>query len=281
MSDQHNRHEVWAVFWCTLLSPLLFGDIPPDEATEFLRQLADTEQLFPDGTHRKPSRTTLWRKWKQYRDGGFEALFRKPRSDRGQPRKASPPMIAKAIELKKEQPYRSDETINQFLESEFHRTIPPSTLYRHLKKAGATRLKLGISKRKVRRRWTRDYSNALWIGDFEDGPYVMKDGLAVPTHLSAFIDCHSRYVVEARYYLRENLDILIDSLLRAWSAHGSSVELYLDNAKIYHANALKAACCALGDPIGSSYRKGSGSWRSDRTVLPNRADAIRDGGASG
>ena len=53
------------------------------------------------------------------------------------------------------------------------------------------------------------------------------------THLSAFIDCHSRYVVEARYYLRENLDILIDSLLRAWSVHGASRELYLDNAKIF------------------------------------------------
>jgi hypothetical protein len=67
----------------------------------------------------------------------------------------------------------------------------------------------------------------------------------VATHLSAFIDCHSRYVVEARYYLRENLDILIDSLLRAWSIHGASAELYLDNAKIYHALALKAACFAL------------------------------------
>jgi len=52
-------------------------------------------------------------------------------------------------------------------------------------------------------------------------------------------------VVEARYYLRENLDILTDSLLRAWSVHGASRELYLDNAKIYHAHALKAACCAL------------------------------------
>jgi hypothetical protein len=39
------------------------------------------------------------------------------------------------------------------------------------------------------------------------------DGEATATHLSAFIDCHSRYVVEARYYLRQNLDILIDSLL--------------------------------------------------------------------
>ncbi len=240
-----NRQQQWAVFWCSLLSPLLYGEILPEEAGRFLRQLASTEQVFPDGRRGKPSRATLWRKWKQYRDGGFEALFRKRRSDRGKSRKASQAMIAKAIELKTEQPYRSNVPINQFLESEFGNTIPKSTLYRHLRRAGATRLKLGISRRKVRRRWTRDDSNALWLGDFEDGPYVLAGDRAVPTHLSAFIDCHSRYVVEARYYLRENLDVLIDSLLRAWSVHGASRELYLDNAKIYHANALKAACFAL------------------------------------
>ncbi len=240
-----DRQEQWAVFWCSLLGPLLYGEVPPEEAGRFLNQLAATEHVFPDGQRRRPSRATVWRKWKQYRDGGFEALFRKRRSDRGRPRKASPAMIAKAIELKTEQPYRSDVPLNQFLQSEFGRTIPKSTLYRHLKRAGATRLKLGISQRKVRRRWTRDHSNALWLGDFEDGPCVLVGDRAVPTHLSAFIDCHSRYVVEARYYLRENLDILIDSLLRAWSAHGASRELYLDNAKIYHANPLKAACFAL------------------------------------
>jgi putative transposase len=54
----------------------------------------------------------------------------------------------------------------------------------------------------------------------------------VPTHLSAFIDCHSRYVVEARYYLRQNLDILIDSLIRAFSVHGAPLELYLDYVKL-------------------------------------------------
>jgi transposase InsO family protein len=240
-----DRQEQWAVFWCSLLGPLLYGEVPPEEAGRFLNQLAATEHVFPDGQRRRPSRATVWRKWKQYREGGFEALFRKRRSDRGKPRKVTPAMIAKAVELKTEQPYRSNVSLNQFLQAEFGKTIPKSTLYRHLKRAGATRLKLGISQRKVRRRWTRDHSNALWLGDFEDGPYVVCDDRAVPTHLSAFIDCHSRYVVEARYYLRENLDILIDSLLRAWSAHGASRELYLDNAKIYHAHALKAACFAL------------------------------------
>ena len=151
-------------------------------------------QLLATG---RPSRATLWRKWKRYRDGGFEALIRKPRSDRGQPRKAAA-LIAKAVELKQEQPLRSEETINQFLRAEFQAALPASTLYRHLKRAGATRLKLGISRRKVRRRWTRDHSNALWLGDFEDGPYVLVGDEARATHLSTFIDCHSRYVVEAR-----------------------------------------------------------------------------------
>jgi hypothetical protein len=54
-------------------------------------------------------------------------------------------MIDKAIALKKEQPVRSDETINQFLEQQFARRMAKSTLYRHLKHAGATRLKLGVA----------------------------------------------------------------------------------------------------------------------------------------
>jgi len=49
----------------------------------------------------------------------------------------------------------------------------------------------------------------------------------------------------ARYYVRENLDILVDSLLRAWGNHGASRELYVDNAKIYHAKALQLACTQL------------------------------------
>jgi hypothetical protein len=67
----------------------------------------------------------------------------------------------------------------------------------------------------------------------------------VETHLSAWIDCHSRYIPESRYYFDENLDILIDCLLRAWAEHGASRELYVDNAKIYHARALQLACAQL------------------------------------
>ena len=192
------KDQVLALFWCSVLRPLIFSDPSDAEAARRLREIAEKEHLFPDGRHRKVSLTTLRRKWKLYQDKGFEGLARKPRSDRGRSRKHPPEMLQRAVELKKEQPFRSDETINQFLQSEFGKTIPKSTLLRHLKQAGATRLKLGLTRTKVRCRWTHEQTNSLWLGDFEEGPFVLENGEPVRTHLSAFIDCHSRYIVTGR-----------------------------------------------------------------------------------
>ena len=128
----------WAVFWASLLQPVLLGEVPPDEAGKFLRELAREERLFPDGRRRRASLSTLRRKLKTYREEGFEALARKRRSDRGKPRVHSQRLLEKAIEVKRDQPLRSHLTINKFLKSEHGKTIPKSTLYRHLKEAGAT-----------------------------------------------------------------------------------------------------------------------------------------------
>ena len=239
------KDEKWAVFWCGLLHPILFEEIDASETNQYLKKLAQEEVVFPDGRVGRPSLSTLRRKLNRYRGQGFAALGRQRRADRGKARSVSPAVLAFAVELKREQPRRSHKSINRFLKERFGVTVPKSTLYRHLRAAGATRLKLGVVKKPVRKRWTREHPHDLWVGDFEEGPYVLVEGEAAATHLSAFIDCHSRYVVEARYYLRQNLDILIDSLLRAFAVHGVPKQLYLDNAKVYHANALKAACCQL------------------------------------
>jgi putative transposase len=238
--------EAWAVFWCSLLSPVLLGEIPEAERERYFQKLSQQERLLPNGQRRRISVRTFRRQWRRLKEGGVPGLFRRRRSDRGQPRKRHAELLARAVELKNEQPYRSDKVINRILKREFGRTLPRSTLYQHLRRAGATRRKLGVSTQKVRCRWTREQPGALWVGDFEHGPLVMlPEGKAIKTHLSAWIDCHSRYIVEARYYDCENLDILTDSLLRAWGNHGASRELYVDNAKIYHANSLQLACTQL------------------------------------
>lgn len=237
--------EDWAVFWCSLLSPVLLGEIPERQRERYFQELSREERRLPNGQRRRLSVRTLRRQWRRLKDGGVPGLYRRRRCDRGKPRKKHADVLARAVVLKKEQPRRSDKVLNPILKREFGRTVPRSTLYRHLRREGATRRKLGVSTEKVRCRWTRDQPGAMWVGDFEHGPLVMHQGESRKTHLSAWIDCHSRYIVEARYYLRENLDILADSLLRAWGHHGASRELYVDNAKIYHAKALQLACTQL------------------------------------
>ncbi len=239
------EQQKWAIFWCDLLTPVIYEEIEPELTNRFLKQLAGKRIRFPDGRIGKPSLSTLRRKFNRYRQGGFDTLARKHRSDRGKPRNIAAEIINKAVELKKEQPFRSPDTINRLLEEMYGVTVPRSTLYRHLKQANATLIKLGVLRKKVRKRWTRNHTHDLWVGDFEDGPYVLKNGQVVPTYLSAFIDCHSRYAIEARYYFRQNMDVLIDSLIRALSTHGAPLQLYVDRAKIYMANALKAACYRL------------------------------------
>jgi putative transposase len=239
------RDEREALFWCRLLGPLIFKEIPAGAVAAWLRQLAAVDVVFPDGKTHKPALSTLKRKLRLYRHGGFAALSRKRRKDRGVLRAAPAEVLQTAVAVKREQPARSVKTLNLILEQRHGKTVARSTLYRHLQAAGATRLKLGLVQEPVRKRWTCAHTHDLWAGDFADGPCVLVQGVSVRTYLSAFIDAHSRYVVAARYYLRESLDVLCDTLLRALAAHGVPLALYLDNAKVYHAHSLNALCGRL------------------------------------
>jgi len=175
------KNEQLAVFWCDLLRPIIYSEISPEETNRYLKNLAQDPVVYPDGKCKKPSLSTLKRKLAAYRIGGFDALGRKPRNDQGKSRSVAEEIINAAIAIKKEQPYRSDITINRILEEQFGTTIPRSTLYRHLKDAGVTRLKLGVTTKPVRKRWTCENAHDLWVGDFEEGPYVMNGPDAVPT----------------------------------------------------------------------------------------------------
>ena len=240
------RQEDEAVFWCGLLTSVFFEKLEKGEERRRLMELSQQEVVFPGGGKRKPSLSTLKRKLKNYRSGGFNAMGRKPRSDRGESRSVPADVIATAIEAKKEQPRRSPLMLNLILEQQHGRTVARSTLYRHLKDAGATRLKLGVTQQKVRKRWTCEHTHDMWAGDFEYGPYVLVDGQSVQSYLSAFIDVCSRYIVAARFYVRQNFDVLSDTLIRGFEVHGVPMKIYLDNGKVYHAHALKRACYRLG-----------------------------------
>jgi transposase InsO family protein len=239
------KDQRWALFWCGLLHPVLFGEVPKGQRSALLRRISQTDVVYPDGTKRKPPLSTLKRKLRTYELEGFEGLARKGRSDRAKPRAHPQQLIDKAIELKKDLPTRSAHKINKFLKIQFGKTIPASSLYRYLAQAGATKAKLGVAKKPIRCRWTREHTHDLWIGDYADGPFVLEGDDFAQSHLCVFIDCHSRYCIGGRYYLSETFDTLIDTCLAAWDIHGAPLQIYLDNARVFVSDKLRSACYAL------------------------------------
>ena len=63
------EQEKWAIFWCDLLSPVIYGDIEAELTNQFLKATANEQILFPDGRLANPSLSTLRRKFNRYQQG--------------------------------------------------------------------------------------------------------------------------------------------------------------------------------------------------------------------
>ena len=61
------KQEEEALFWCGLLTPVLFGELDKGEVCQKLRELSEIEVVFPSGSKRRPSLSTLKRKYKKIR----------------------------------------------------------------------------------------------------------------------------------------------------------------------------------------------------------------------
>ena len=96
-----SKDEKWALFWCKLLHPIIFGEVEREQTNQFLKDICRQDIVFPNGKRKRPCISTLRRKLNRYRKDGFQSLARKVRNDRGASRMVSREIIDKAIELKK------------------------------------------------------------------------------------------------------------------------------------------------------------------------------------
>jgi len=149
-----------------------------------------------------------------------------------------------AVNLRKEVPTRTTKTLIEIIEDKFKVKIAESTLNYHLGKLGYSRKQLKSFGDKIHIRFESKEANDLWIGDYHDKNGLLKDGREV--HISAFIDCKTRYIIHAEYYLKENLLTLEDSFKKAVLKNGCPKAVYLDNAKIYHSKGFAYCCLRLG-----------------------------------
>lgn len=232
-----------------LISPLLDETLDKDGKLQRRKEIAEKEQI---------STRTLYRYEKGYRDNGFEGLKPAVRSnsDLSFPVNFSE-IMQQAIQLKREVPKRSVQTIIDILELEGWAApgvLKRSTLERHLYSAGfgvRQMQTVNDARNSSSKRFCKPHRMMLVEADIKNGPAlpIGKNGKKVKTYLSSIIDNHSRLILFSKFYASEEAAIVEDTFRQALVRHGSFDCAYCDRGSQYISAQLKRSMAMLGIPI--------------------------------
>jgi transposase InsO family protein len=196
------------------------------------------------------SERTLRRYVKIYKEGGFEALIKKTRSDAGKERAISEKAVERAVKLRKELPSRSVRSIIRVLEIEgvaAKNSISVSTLTKVLDrhKCSAKVLR-SVGEATSAGRFVRVGRNKLWQSDVKYGPYIFDGNKFRQTYLLTFIDDCTRLVTHSQFYFNHSTPILEDCFRKALIKYGKPDIVYVDNGSEYTSTVFRTACARLG-----------------------------------
>jgi len=228
-----------------IISPLLHRRDDDPTMADMLCSLAKKTFIRPDGAPIALSAETL-RKWLyRYRSDGIKALEDQLRSDKGH--QQIPLSVADALsKLRNEHPnWTLAKVLEQMLKARLWNGIKPSraTLYRF---AVANQLHRSPSKPPVTRSFAFTDFGQLWVADFMHGPKLRCGKHFKKAILHTIIDDATRYVVSARFYFKETVEILITEMMIATRRYGICQRFYTDNGPCYASAHLKIVCARLG-----------------------------------
>jgi len=228
-----------------IIAPLLAPGLEPAERRALRERILITEKI---------SERTLRRLMEKYRKGKLEGLKPKERSDRGESRAIKDEIIAEALKLKEELPYRSVRRLLEILEHEGKikpGEVAASTLSRNLRNMGKSTRDFKLMKDKGfgSRRFQKPRKGMLWQTDIKYGPSLPDPENPKKmrrTYLLVFLDDATRMIVHGEFYFHQRLPILEDCFRKALISWGICDAVYLDNGKIFISKWFRAACAHLG-----------------------------------
>lgn len=270
--DEGRALEI-ALFRYNCIAELVRGPLPRGEQNRILQRLAHREWEAPGGVKVRVSVSALKAWLARYRQGGFEALKPRTRSDQGRPRAVDGTLLDRLAQLKAELPQRSVPQLIRLLEKDPSSGIAPgslkrATIYRHLAARGLT-----ARTRKIRRAYhpfQRQAPGELWQLDETDGlllPDPHRPGKWRKTVLFVVVDDHSRFSPHCQFYPDQKMPRLEHCLRQALGKAGIPQALYLDRARIHVSNHFRAACATLGiQVILGRRRQPAGRGKVERLI---------------
>ena len=244
--DDELRQAV-ALFRYGLIADLVH--LPPGTPGigERLRDKAERTYTIP-GTHRTRVAAETLRDWLSlYRTGGFDALYPKGRTDRGQPRRLPPEVAERLVTLKTEHPSLSvNALINAARARGIDHPLAPSTVHRLLSREGLLDKRPGEPTSTDRRRFAFREAGECWQSDVMHGPKVHDGRTRRKTFLIAFIDDATRAIPFAAFAFSENTTAFLPVFKNALIRRGLPLRLFVDNGANYRSQQLALVCAKLG-----------------------------------
>ncbi|MFH0810263.1 MAG: helix-turn-helix domain-containing protein [Pseudomonadota bacterium] len=244
--EEKTRIALWRM---GVLGPLVSARLERGDRGKLFAEAAGRTYEDQDGERVNLSASTVETWYYRWRQGGFEALKPKSRSDLGYSR-AIPPEIAKTImDLKRENPRRSIRRIIRMMEREgLIRVgqVSKSSVHRLLKTYDLSARSAGRYETE-RRAFRPAQAGDLWMGDVMHGPLVLApDNRVHKSYLHLFLDSAVRFLPGAAFRLGETSVDHEAVLKQALLKHGLPRILYLDRGPAQISESLRVICAELG-----------------------------------
>ena len=219
------------------IAPLITGNVNQYESKEaFFRSASEQEFTYDGVTYKKYSAGTIKRWYLEYVNKGFDELKTKQRSDINVSRKLSTDAIEYIHYQVENYPRKPSTIIYQELITEAivgPKDTSLATVNREVKRKRQLMKKPNQDIDKVMARYERENINEVWCGDSSFGPNVTVNGEKRKTHIIAFIDDCSRFIVGIDIYLNDNTINLINTMKQAVKRHGVPKMFNFDNGSNY------------------------------------------------
>lgn len=219
------------------IAPLITGNVNQYESKEaFFRSASEQEFTYDGVNYKKYSASTIKRWYLEYVNKGFDELKTKQRSDINISRKLSDDAIEYIHYQVENYPRKPSTIIYQELIT--NTIIGPkdtslATVNREVNRKRQQIKKPYQTTDKIMARYERENINEVWCGDSSFGPNVTVNGEKRKTHIIAFIDDCSRFIVGIDIYLNDNTINLINTMKQAVKRHGVPKMFNFDNGSNY------------------------------------------------
>lgn len=247
---QEKQHDT-ALMRYSVISPIIHG-LPEEYSSldAFYCDAAKKGAVAPDGTVKHFSAATIERWYRNYKNGGFDALIPQGRVDEGKPRKLDADLQEQIKYLKQNYPRMTASAIFRQLHdngSIVAGDVSESTVNRYVNQL-ALELKTTINR--DMRRYERPHINEVWCGDSSVGPCLKTaDGQKHRVYIIALIDDASRFIVGIDVFFHDNFVNLMSVIKSAVARYGRPMMFNFDNGKSYRNRQMELLAARIGSVL--------------------------------